>query len=143
MIRRGTTDDVVAAVQVMVLARQQQSDIPAMVHSETAAMTYFQQYLQTVPFFVLSSHQRIVGMMVINNSWIEQLYVHPEHCSHGYGGQLVRYAQQLYPQRLQLWTFAANNGARRFYEYHGFIPKQMSSDNEEQTPAVRYLWSAT
>lgn len=42
---------------------------------------------------------------------------------------------------LQLWTFAANEGARRFYEREGFAEADGSDgDNEEGTPDILNKW---
>ena len=42
----------------------------------------------------------------------------------------------------QLWTFAANTGARRFYERHGFVAtRRTDGDNEEGAPDILYVWS--
>ena len=41
---------------------------------------------------------------------------------------------------LRLYTFQSNEGARRFYERHGFAAVAFGdgSDNEEREPDVRY-----
>jgi ribosomal protein S18 acetylase RimI-like enzyme len=33
----------------------------------------------------------------------------------------VKVAKCERPERIQLWTFASNAGAQRFYERHGFV----------------------
>lgn len=43
--------------------------------------------------------------------------------------------------RLWLWTFVANEGARRFYAREGFAEvDRTDGDNEEGLPDVRFLW---
>ena len=44
-------------------------------------------------------------------------------------------------EMLQLWTFAANEGARRFYLREGFAEVDRSDgDNEEGLPDILYRW---
>jgi GNAT superfamily N-acetyltransferase len=79
-----------------------------------------------------------------SNQWINQLYVDPRHTGRGLGSRLVEVAKSVYPEGLDLWTFAANTGARRFYERHGFVAiASTDGDNEERAPDIRYHWSAT
>jgi GNAT superfamily N-acetyltransferase len=44
---------------------------------------------------------------------------------------------------LRLWTFQKNEGARRFYERHGFDVVEMTdgAGNEEHEPDVLYAWT--
>ncbi|BBU57803.1 N-acetyltransferase GCN5 [Mameliella alba] len=43
--------------------------------------------------------------------------------------------------RLELWTFQQNAGARRFYLRHGFAETgRTDGDNEEGLPDIHYLW---
>lgn len=44
---------------------------------------------------------------------------------------------------LELWTFARNEGARHFYESHGFVAlRATEGENEEHEPDVLYAWQA-
>ena len=63
--------------------------------------------------------------------------------SHAAGARLVDVAKRRRPDGLQLWTFASNAGAQRFYERHGFVARERTdgSENEEGAPAIRYRWS--
>jgi GNAT superfamily N-acetyltransferase len=65
----------------------------------------------------------------------------PDWTGRGIGARLLDLAKVLRPDRLELWTFAANIGARRFYERHGFLAVDATDgDNEEGAPDVRYEW---
>lgn len=72
--------------------------------------------------------------------WIEQLYIDPPHVGRGVGMQLLAHALQTLPRPVRLYTFQANDGARRFYERHGFraIAFTDGSGNEEHCPDVLY-----
>jgi GNAT superfamily N-acetyltransferase len=61
----------------------------------------------------------------------------------GLGPQLLNLAKDHNPDGLELWTFQANTGARRFYERHGFVTVGTTdADNDEGAPDVRYHWQA-
>jgi GNAT superfamily N-acetyltransferase len=84
----------------------------------------------------------IVALMVLDPGWIEHLHVDPAMTDRGLGSRLVTFAQDRSPEGLDLWTFQSNEGARRFYERHGFVAVEMTDgDNEEGEPDVRFGWS--
>ena len=82
------------------------------------------------------------GFISIGERSIEQLYVSPGWTGRGVGSRLVRLAQARRPVGLELWTFQVNDGARRFYERHGFRAVEVTNGagNEERQPDVRYAW---
>ena len=84
----------------------------------------------------------VVGILVLNGSWVEQLYVEPALTGHGIGTGLVALAKRERPSGLRLWTFVSNTGAQRFYERHGFVEVKRTDgrDNEEHAPDVLYAW---
>jgi GNAT superfamily N-acetyltransferase len=86
---------------------------------------------------------RIVGMLITEADWVEQLYVDPSHTGRGIGTRLLDHAKALSPGRLQLWTFASNVGAQRFYQRHGFVEVERTdgAENEERAPDIRYTWT--
>lgn len=44
--------------------------------------------------------------------------------------------------RIDLWTFEANEGARRFYEREGFrVIERTGGDNDEGLPDLRMAWN--
>jgi GNAT superfamily N-acetyltransferase len=82
------------------------------------------------------------GMIAFHDDWIEQLYVLPEAQGRGTGSELLQVAKRAC-DRLQLWTFQRNLGARRFYEARGFalVEETDGARNEEKEPDARYLWT--
>ena len=84
----------------------------------------------------------VVGMLVLDEGFVSQLYLDPPWRGQGIGDQFVRLAKQRYPDGLQLWTFQVNAPAQRFYERHGFIAVEHTdgSGNEEHEPDIRYVW---
>jgi GNAT superfamily N-acetyltransferase len=83
----------------------------------------------------------MTGIIAFREGWIEQLYVLPDAQGHGIGSGLLHVAQSAF-DRLQLWTFQRNTGARRFYHARGFtlVEQTDGARNEEKEPDARYLW---
>lgn len=86
---------------------------------------------------------RLVGVVAWRPGWVEQLYVLPDAQGFGVGSALL--AQAMSGQdEVRLWTFEANNSARRFYEARGFAAERMTDgENEEREPDVLYRWAAS
>lgn len=115
--------------------------IPPPVHSDDEVIEWFATIvLPSREVWVIEATGHLVALMALDRGSIEQLYVHPDWTGRGLGSRLVRIAQNDHP-RLQLWTFRANAGAKRFYERHGFVAVDSTEgDNEERAPGVRYDW---
>ena len=89
----------------------------------------------------------MVGFTAYLDCWLNQLYVTPSEQNNGIGSTLLRAVKTAHKSvmantPLQLWTFQANAGARRFYERHSFVAVEFTdgSGNEEREPDVRYEW---
>ena len=85
----------------------------------------------------------IVGFAARDGAWLMQLYVKPGWTGRGIGtsllGEVLADAAFATPV-LRLYTFARNEGARRFYERHGFVAVAFGdgTGNQEGEPDVRY-----
>jgi GNAT superfamily N-acetyltransferase len=85
----------------------------------------------------------IVGLATRDGAWLANLYVKPGRTSQGIGsallGKVIAEAAMITPV-LRVFTFARNDGARCFYERHGFTLTAQGdgSGNEEREPDVRY-----
>jgi ribosomal protein S18 acetylase RimI-like enzyme len=92
--------------------------------------------------WVAEASGRVVGLMVLDEAGIDQLYVDPAMLGRGIGSRLVAIAKTERPSGLGLYTFQVNDRARRFYERHGFVATWFGdgSANEEGQPDVRYEW---
>lgn len=142
-LRRGTAADADAVADLFIRARHAATDIPAPVHSDAEIRRWIaDRVVPRTELWVAESHvAALVGLVVLDEDWLDQLYVEPTLTRRGTGGNLLRLAKQERPDGLRLWTFAANVGARRFYERHGFIQADRTDgDNEEQAPDVLYVW---
>ncbi len=87
----------------------------------------------------------VVALMALSDDMIEQLYVAPAWIGRGLGKRFVAIAKERRPAGLDLFCFAVNANARRFYERAGFEPVAFGdgSGNEERQPDVRYAWRPT
>lgn len=87
----------------------------------------------------------VVGLMALSDDMIEQLYVAPPWIGRGLGRRFLALAKERRPAGLDLYCFAVNTNARRFYERAGFEPIAYGdgSGNEEHQPDVRYAWRRT
>ncbi|MBN1660865.1 MAG: GNAT family N-acetyltransferase, partial [Anaerolineae bacterium] len=88
----------------------------------------------------------IVGMMSVSHDgetgWIDQLYLDPRMVGQGLGTRFIEQAKARLGSPIRLYAFQANEGARGFYERHGFtaIAYSDGSGNEEKCPDVLYEW---
>ncbi len=143
VLRRGTDNDVVEVAELYIRARMAAIPaIPTMVHTneETRSWIARRVILQTELWLAESDDGALVGMLVLDDEWVDQLYVEPALTGRGIGGELIALAQRQRPG-LRLWTFEVNVRARRFYERHGFRARgHTSGDNEEGAPDILYVW---
>lgn len=84
----------------------------------------------------------LLGFAVLDDGWLDSLYVGPQHQARGIGSALLDLVKSLRPDGFALWVFAANTGARGFYHRHGLVELEHTdgSANEERTPDVRMAW---
>lgn len=82
---------------------------------------------------------RLLGLAVDDGDWLDHLYLAPAAQRQGIGSALLAQALADGKPR-QLWCFADNAAARRFYERHGFVAVESTdgAGNEERCPDVRY-----
>jgi ribosomal protein S18 acetylase RimI-like enzyme len=98
--------------------------------------------------WVAEEEGRPLGFLAIRRSrsdgWetLERLYVDPEAQNRGIGTALLDKAKALRPDGLHLWVFQKNEGARRFYERHGFQLVKLTDggENMEREPDALYAW---
>lgn len=118
--------------------------IPPPIHGPEEIRGWFVDVvLPTREVWVADVDGTAVGVLVLHGDWVDQLYVDVGSTGRGIGGQLITHAKRQRPEKLQLWVFQSNAGARRFYERHGFVAMERTDgDNEERAPDVRYEWPA-
>jgi len=147
-IRRPRAADLAAeadATATMYLAARQ-AMLPAFrdPHTEAETRAWMRDIVFT-RYSVRLAHagDEIVGFAARDGAWLMQLYVKPGWTRRGIGASLLRemLADAAFATPvLRLYTFARNEGARRFYERHGFAAVAFGdgSGNQEGEPDVRY-----
>jgi ribosomal protein S18 acetylase RimI-like enzyme len=121
--------------------------IPPLVHSDDDVRDWIGGFV--IPKLEVWLAERadgeIVGMLVLQDEWIDQLYVDPGFTGMGIGTQLLDFAKRARPRGLRLWTFVSNAGAQRFYERNGFreVERTDGSRNEERAPDIQYKFLPT
>jgi len=84
----------------------------------------------------------IVGILAINGSEIDRMYVRPDAQRCGIGTALLQKARELSPSGLELFTHEENRAARAFYEKYGFRPVRFGiSPPPESEPDILYQWT--
>lgn len=144
--RRAEQGDAAAVAATWLRSRHASAPaIPPPVHTDAeVADWYATVVLPERETWVVGPPGEVHALLVLEPGWIDQLYVDPQLTSRGLGSRLVEVAKRAHPGGLDLWTFQANVGARRFYERHGFVVVAMTDgDNEEGVPDVRYHWSSS
>jgi GNAT superfamily N-acetyltransferase len=145
MLRRGTEADAAAAADLWLRARKAAlGAIPAPVHGDDEVRSWFATHVvrETELWVAEDEAGSITGLLVLDRRSLDQLYVEPALTGRGIGAELLSLAKRERPDGLELWTFASNTGAQRFYERHGFVAVKRTdgSGNEEQAADILYVW---
>ncbi len=137
-------DELAVAVDVWMRARwaAQPWLEERMAYTEEQNFAYFRDAAERHDVWVACVGNTVVGAMTLNAGEILQLHVCPQHHRRGIGSKLLQQARLLHPTRLALFTHQRNEGARRFYEAHGFVAVRFgTSPPPENEPDVRYEWT--
>jgi ribosomal protein S18 acetylase RimI-like enzyme len=145
--RAATQADAAAIAHLYLSSRKQFIPFAPIAHADEAVCRWIRDVLiPTQQVTVVEQAHQIIGMMALaidqGIGWIEQLYLHPDVVGCGIGSKLIERAKAELGSPIWLYTFQANQGARRFYERHGFKAIQFGdgSGNEENCPDVLYEW---
>jgi len=143
-IERAQRDD---AAEIARMFRQSfQSALPFLpeLHTAQEDLQYFTE--KVLPnnnvFVARSTDNQIVGFISFDDSWVNHLYILPDHGRLGIGSRLLSIAKASC-EKLRLWTFQKNETARRFYSKHGFtvIDETDGTHNDEREPDVLFAWN--
>ncbi|MFD9963141.1 GNAT family N-acetyltransferase [Amycolatopsis sp. NPDC058986] len=142
-LRRATGSDARAAADVWLRSFAAALPTVRRPHPDDEVHTYFRDVV--VPLretWVAVVAGRVIGLLVLDENLLSQLYLEPGWRGRGIGDRFVALAKERRPSGLELWTFQVNGPALRFYERHGFFAAELTdgSGNEEHEPDIRYVW---
>jgi ribosomal protein S18 acetylase RimI-like enzyme len=111
-------------------------------HPFDEALAFFRESIcARCEMWVATDSKRILAMLALEGSYIDHLYVGPEHWERGVGSALLDHAKRRCPDGLTLVTLQRNERARRFYEARGFVATRFGvSPPPENEPDVYYEW---
>ena len=140
MIRRATRDDASAIGEVFVRARDEITYLPRI--PDDVRPLLGGRFLEQAELWVAEEEGRIVGFAGLSGDELTHLYTDPPAQGRGVGTALLEHVKSLGAGRLKLWVFQKNDGARRFYERHGFRLVELTdgAGNMEREPDALYEW---
>ena len=140
MIRRATPADGPAVSRVFVRARDEMTYLPRIAAEHRPLLGGW--FVDRGEIWVEDDAGTVTGFAGLSSDELTHLYVDPEHQGRGTGTELLEHAKALRPDRLELWVFQKNEGARRFYERHGFRLVRLTdgAGNMEKEPDALYEW---
>jgi GNAT superfamily N-acetyltransferase len=125
---------------VFVRARDQMTYLPRIVDEHRPLLGGW--FIERDEIWLDEDDGSLTGFAGLKDDVLTHLYVDPERQGRGIGSALLDHAKSLRPDRLELWVFQKNDGARRFYERHGFRLVRLTdgADNMEKEPDALYEW---
>jgi GNAT superfamily N-acetyltransferase len=148
-LRPANPADATAVADVYLASRKAFLPYAPLAHDDVEVRRWIAgTLLATDGVCVAEEDGHIVGMLAISTDadggWVDHLYLAPDAVRRGIGAALLHHALARLPRPVRLYTFAANQGARRFYERHGFTVVRFGdgSDNQEGQPDVLYQLDA-
>jgi len=144
ILREARPDDMAALARLhRETVRTSLSFLPEL-HTPQEDFAYFSKVLFPKNQFWLAEDELggPLGYIAFRPDFIEHLFVRPVSQGLGVGPRLLEKAMEG-SRELSLWTFQANERARRFYERRGFVAVILTdgADNEEKLPDVLYRWT--
>jgi GNAT superfamily N-acetyltransferase len=141
-LRLAEADDITSVAGLFARSRAVALPFLPVLHSPAEDIAFFASRRERALMTLAVRGDTLVGFMVEDQGWIEQLYLEPERRGLGVGSLLVNAAKQRH-KRLQLWCFADNHAGRAFYTRHGFVEiARTAGDNEEGQPDILFGWPA-
>lgn len=148
LARPAEPSDAAAAAAVLSASRRAAEDagaIPAGVHADAEVAHWFAtETMVSREVWVAEAAGQLVAVLVLADSWLDHLYVLPDHVGRGIGSTLLSLAKALRPGGFDLWVFQTNAAALRFYLRRGLVEVERTggAGNEERAPDIRLRWPA-
>lgn len=140
VIRRATPEDGEAVGRVFVRARTEMPYLPRIPDEHRDGLGAM--FVERDEVWVAETEDVVVAFAGLGEDELTNLYVDPEFQGRGQGAALLEHAKLLRPDGLGFWVFQRNQGARRFYERHGFrlVKVTDGATNMEREPDAWYEW---
>ena len=139
-LRPGTPADATACATILADWIEAIDRMPRLRSREDSRATYYDGVLAHRRVTVAEDAQGVQGFLPLDPDKREATSLYAARPGQGIDSLLLRDAQAR-SDRLWLWTFEANEGARRFYARHGFGEDgRTEGENEESLPDVRLTW---
>jgi GNAT superfamily N-acetyltransferase len=144
VVLRPATDADAEAVSAVHLASRRVAAMPPSVHEDHEHLPFLRGRMAAgEEVWVAEADGAVVGYARFTDTWLDDLYVHPDHAGHGLGSALLDVVKARRPAGFALWVFEVNAPARAFYARHGLVEAEHTDgrDNEERAPDVRMVWA--
>lgn len=142
-LRPARPQDAAEISEVFLASRRKALSYLPKIHTDDEVRTWIREMVvPRTTVWVAEISGEVVGFFSLGEQTLDHMYVHPDYQGIKVGTALLDQARALSPGRLELYTFARNEGARRFYERHGFRAIAFGVDNEENEPDVLYEWTS-
>lgn len=145
LLRPATPADLEAVAGVHLAARRHAGhQFPDAVHTGSEVRDWVAGWDLTSHLVWIAERRDVVaGYVRFTPTWLDDLYVHPDHQRLGIGTALLELVKARLPDGFGLWVFESNSDARDFYLSQGLVALERTdgSDNEEHAPDVRMAWA--
>lgn len=143
-MRPATAADLPSIAQIHLAARRAAGDaFPPGVHGDDDALAWVSGWdLTAYDVWLATRDGHVAGYSRATPTWLDDLYVHPDHQGSGVGSVLFDTVAAHRPHGFCLWVFESNAPARAFYGRRGCLELERTdgAGNEEHAPDIRVAW---
>ncbi|HSU03047.1 MAG TPA: GNAT family N-acetyltransferase [Nocardioides sp.] len=143
-LRPATAADLPLLAEIHLASRRAAGTaFPPAVHGDDDVRAWVAGWdLSSYDVWLASDGPEVAGYARWTPTWLDDLYVHPDHQGSGVGTALFETVAAHRPEGFCLWVFESNGPARAFYRRHGCLELERTdgSANEERAPDIRVAW---
>lgn len=143
-LRPASAADLPSLAEIHLAARRSAGDaFPPGVHDDDDVRAWVSGWdLTTYDVWLATRGGHVAGYSRGTPTWLDDLYVHPDHQGSGVGTALFETVTAHRPDGFCLWVFESNEPARAFYRRHGCLELERTdgAGNEERAPDIRVAW---